>query len=108
MTAKNQRSQVERATPADRMLRVLPALTENQLRCLRWILDYFNKNRHYPTQREIADEMKIKSPTAEMYVGPLVEKGYLTRVPGRHRNIRLTGDALEKLEILGMSVEGNS
>lgn len=87
-------------------LKVLPPLTENQGRCLEFILNFFAEHRYYPTQREMAEAMSIKSNTAEMYVAPLVKKGYLQREPGRQRNIRLTGDALERLRIMGVDVHG--
>lgn len=87
-------------------LKVLPALTEKQAKCLEFILNFFADNRFYPTQREVAEAMDIKSTTAEMYLKPLVQKGYLEREPGkkRRRNIRLTGDGLKRLQIMGVDV----
>jgi DNA-binding MarR family transcriptional regulator len=75
-------------------LRVLPPLTDRQAKCLEYILNYFLENRYYPTQREVAQAMDIQSSTAEMYLQPLVEKGYLMRERnknskrGKQRNIR--------------------
>lgn len=82
-------------------LRVLPPLTERQSQCLEFILRYFVKNRYYPTQREVAKAMTIKSNTAEMYLQPLEAKGYLKRKRNQQRNIRLTKDGLEKLRLMG-------
>lgn len=96
------------STPAaktDPLLKVLPPLTQNQARCLQYILDYFLENRYYPTHREVAREMGVRSNTAEMYLQPLVAKGYLVRERGRQRNIRLTQEALERLERLGVNVQ---
>jgi Mn-dependent DtxR family transcriptional regulator len=86
-------------------LRILPPVTDKQAKCLEFIWDFFLTNRFYPTQREVAREMGVQSNTAEMYFTPLIEKGYLTREPGRQRNIRLTQDALQRLKMLGINVE---
>ena len=86
-------------------LKVLPPVTEKQAKCLEFVLDLFLANRFYPTQREVAQEMGVHSNTAEMYFQPLVEKGYLTREPGRQRNIRLTQDGLERLKLRGVNVQ---
>ncbi len=88
-------------------LKVLPPVTEKQAKCLEFILNYFLEHRYYPTQREVAKEMGIQSNTAEMYLQPLVEKGYLTRESKKQsRNIRLTQSALERLALLGVNVQG--
>jgi Mn-dependent DtxR family transcriptional regulator len=86
-------------------LKVLPPVTEKQGKCLEFILSYFLANRFYPTQREVALAMGVKSNTAEMYIQPLESKGYLMREPGRQRNIRLTSDGLERLKLLGVNVQ---
>lgn len=91
--------------PAPDPFRVLPPVTEKQGKCLEFILNYFLENRFYPTQREVALAMGVKSNTAEMYIQPLESKGYLMRKPGRQRNIRLTPDALERLKLLGVNVQ---
>lgn len=94
--------------PADRPAldpqKVLPPVTEKQMKCLEFILAFFREHRYYPTHREIAEAMGVRSNTAEMYVQPLELKGYLTREPNKQRNVRLTQDALERLELLGVSV----
>lgn len=79
---------------------VLPPLSEKQVQCLRFILDYFVEHKFYPTQREVAAAMKIKSTTADSYLVPLRQKGYLRRKTKRQRrNIRLTTLALQKLQL---------
>ncbi len=86
-------------------LKVLPPVTERQGKCLEFILDYFLENRYYPTQRELARAMELRTNTAEMYLEPLEKKGYLVREPNKQRNIRLTGEALERLRLMGVNVE---
>lgn len=88
-------------------LKILPALTEKQGECLLFIFNYYAEHRHFPTHREIAQAMGIKSTTAAMYLDPLVEKGYLKRAgKGKTaRNIRVTVDGLERLRMLGADVQ---
>lgn len=79
-------------------LKVLPPLTEKQGECLKIILEFFIEHRYYPTQREVAAAMNLRSSTAESYLEPLRRKGYLARkVKRRRRNIRLTSKARQKL-----------
>jgi DNA-binding MarR family transcriptional regulator len=98
-------SLVRRPAPSGEALKVLPPVTDRQGKCLIYILNYLIENRYYPTQRELALAMGVRSNTAEMYVQPLVAKGYLVREPGKQRNIRLTQEALERLKLLGVNVE---
>ena len=91
--------------PAAR-LKVLPALTEKQGECLLFIFNYYAAHRHFPTHREIARAMGIRSNTAAMYLDPLVEKGYLTRESREARNIRITADGVRRLRIMRASVQG--
>lgn len=92
--------------PSPDTFKVLPPVTEKQGKCLEFILNFFLENRYYPTQREVAHAMGVRSNTAEMYIQPLESKGYLAREPGRQRNIRLTQDGLERLKLLGVNVQG--
>lgn len=85
-------------------LKVLPPITEKQAKCLQFIWDYYRENMYYPTQREVASAMNVQSNTAEMYLQPLTQKGYLQREPRKQRNIRLTSNALEKLSMMGVNV----
>jgi len=86
--------------------RVLPPVTDRQGKCLQFILEYFLEHRFYPTQREVAAAMNVRSNTAEMYIQPLEQKGYLQRMPGKQRNIRLTPDGIERLKLMGIDLEG--
>jgi DNA-binding MarR family transcriptional regulator len=81
-------------------LTVLPPLSEGQARCLKFILEFFNQNRYYPTQREVVAGMGLKGSTAESYLEPLRRKGYLVRkVKRKRRNIRVTSKARQKLAL---------
>jgi DNA-binding MarR family transcriptional regulator len=88
-------------------LKILPALTERQGRCLLFIFNYYVEHRHFPTHREIAKAMGISSTTAAMYIDPLVAKGYLKRASGGKvaRNLRVTADGLERLRIMGVTLQ---
>lgn len=89
---------VEDGADSHGLLRVLPPLTDRQAQCLKFIHDYFVAHRYYPTQREVAEAMKLQSSTAETYLEPLRRKGYLhKRVRRQRRNIRLTPKARQKL-----------
>lgn len=88
------------------LLKVLPPVTEKQGKCLQFIWEYYRRNMYYPTHREVAEAMDVQSNTAEMYLQPLVQKGYLHREPRKQRNIRLTSDALEKLAMMGINIQG--
>jgi DNA-binding MarR family transcriptional regulator len=84
-------------------LRSLPPLTERQAECLIYLYNYFIEHRYYPTQREIANKMNLKTNSAATFVEPLRKKGYLEKEPGKRRNIDLTHRALEKLKLMGMA-----
>lgn len=106
MRKKSEKGKVgARATkPAVAPLEVLPALTKNQAKCLAFIFNFYREHKHFPTHREITEAMGSVATTAAMYIDPLVEKGYLTRVPERERNLRITVDGLERLRLMGVSV----
>jgi DNA-binding MarR family transcriptional regulator len=82
----------------------LPPLTNKQAECLKFVMKFFLDRRYYPTQREVAEAMTLNSSTAESYLKPLIQKGYLERGPHRRRNIRLTTAAVDKLELEGMKI----
>jgi DNA-binding MarR family transcriptional regulator len=84
-------------------LRSLPPLTERQAECLIYLFNYFSEYRYYPTQREIAKKMNLKTNSAATFLEPLRKKGYLEKEPGKNRNINLTHSALQKLKLM----EGN-
>jgi DNA-binding MarR family transcriptional regulator len=85
---------------ADQLPERLPTLTNKQARTLEYIYRFYIEHRDYPTHREIAEALKIKSTNAMPFVNPLIKKGYLKRVNGPRRNMRLTTQALEKLKLM--------
>jgi DNA-binding MarR family transcriptional regulator len=87
-------------------LRGLPPLTDKQFACLRFVAEYFMAQRYYPTQREVAEAMHLRSSTASTFLTPLVNKGFLTREPRRRRNIMLTPAGIKKLGLMGIDVRG--
>jgi DNA-binding MarR family transcriptional regulator len=84
----------------DQLPEPLPMLTDKQARTLEYIFNFYIAHRDYPTHREIAAALKIKSSNAMPFVNPLIKKGYLERIDGPRRNIRLTSQALEKLKLM--------
>lgn len=78
---------------------LLPQLTDRQLVVLRAIHTTVQAEKHYPTQREIAEQLGYSQSAALGHINALVKKGYLSRDVGAHsRNIRLTTLAIEKLK----------
>ncbi len=64
-------------------------LSIRQADCLRFIAQYLQTHEQYPTQREIANGMGIKSNTAYHFTEPLKKKEYLyTDSKFGKRNIR--------------------
>lgn len=103
MKKKTEKAEALRREPAP--LEVLPALPKKQAECLIFIFNFYREHKHFPTHREITTGMgKPDIKTAAMYVDPLVEKGYLTRVPERGRNLRITVEGLERLKLMGESL----
>jgi SOS-response transcriptional repressor LexA len=101
---RNEKRKVENRGAAPAPLEVLPALTENQAKCLALIFNFYREHKHFPTHREIMRAMGSSATTAAMFVDPLVEKGYLTRAPERGRNIRITIHGIERLRLMGVSM----
>jgi len=62
----------------------LPPLTDKQEECLIYLFSYFTEHRYYPTQREIARQMHLKSNSATIFIEPLIKKGYVEREPGKN------------------------
>jgi DNA-binding MarR family transcriptional regulator len=85
-------------------MRVLPTLTQRQAEVLTFLGRYFQTNRDYPTQREIADHFGVSQNAAALHLVALSKKNYVVRLPGERRNIRLTELALEKLRMIGEEV----
>ncbi|HOJ42739.1 MAG TPA: hypothetical protein PK800_01335 [Syntrophorhabdaceae bacterium] len=84
----------------DEDLKPLPPLTEKQEECLIYVFNYFIENRYYPTQREIAQHMKLKSNSAAIFIEPLIKKGYIEKEPGKNRNIHITKTGFLKLKLI--------
>ncbi len=79
----------------------LPKLTVKQNNCLRFIFDFYESNRFYPSHREIADALEVNTTNMRPYLTPLEKKGYITIDDAdSSRNIRLTEMALEKIKLM--------
>lgn len=81
---------------------VFPKLTDKQLTCLKFIYDFYKKNLYYPSRREVAEVMGISPPSANQHIEYLINKGYLDRVVGESRNVRINPDADIALRHLGI------
>lgn len=81
--------------------KVLPYLTPRQTDCLRAIYCYAVRYRDYPKTTDVAMFLGIQPVSAYNLVNNLIERGYVTRVArfGGRRSLRLTREALEKLEL---------
>ena len=60
---------------------------------------------YYPSQP--TQRLGVKATTAAHVLQPLVEKGYVVKELGKQRNVRLTDNALKKLEKMGVNVRKN-
>lgn len=77
------------------------ALTERQREILAHIVDVMRHDGRAPTVREIAAHFRLASPKGVSdHLSALERKGYLTRDPGRARNIRLA-HAPDAIPIVG-------
>jgi repressor LexA len=66
-------------------------LTDRQEEVLRFILSWIQENSSPPTITEIANHLGIPYPkSAGTHLEALEKKGYIQRVPGKARGIRLT------------------
>lgn len=80
---------------------VLPKLTDKQNLCLRFIHDFYQRNRFYPSHREIAQALIVKTTNMRPYIAPLEKKGYImVDDSDSGRNIRLTRRGLEKIKLM--------
>jgi Mn-dependent DtxR family transcriptional regulator len=59
------------------MFKMHHSLSQRQKECLAFIKDYFYKHDCSPRLKEIADNLKIKPPTAHSILVALQNKGYL-------------------------------
>jgi len=94
-----------KAEKVPEVLKPVEPLTDRQFECLKFIYGYFITRRFYPTQREIAEALGVRSNTAAFFTGPIEKKGYLHVEPGRRRNIRLTPLAIKLLTEKGVIKE---
>jgi DNA-binding MarR family transcriptional regulator len=97
---KDQKDDVQIITNEIDDLAPLPRLTERQAECLHYLFTYFSENHYYPTQREITAQMNLKTNSAATFLDPLLKKGYITKIPSKNRNIKLTRSALLKLKLM--------
>lgn len=81
--------------------KVLPYLTPRQMDCLRAIYCYAVRYRDYPRISDVAMFLGVQPVSAYNLANNLIERGYVTRVArfGGRRSLRLTPEALEKLEL---------
>jgi DNA-binding MarR family transcriptional regulator len=65
--------------------------TERQLAIAEAMLRYHDAHGEWPSQREIADQMGLKSTNMSPYFGALIKKGIAEKIPDRgRRNVALT------------------
>lgn len=81
-----------------------PRLTERQEQVLLAIGRHYAAHGDYPTQRELAVAMGVKSTNAGPLIRPLVKKGYAARESGSWRNLRLTALGVSQLKELGVTL----
>lgn len=65
-------------------------LTPKQIACMRVIQGALARTGVCPTYGEIAEDLELASRTSVLrLLQPLVERGYLARVPGGHRSLSI-------------------
>lgn len=65
--------------------------TERQLSIAEAMLRYHDANGEWPTQREVAGQMGIRSTNMSPYFGALIKKGIAKKIPElSKRNVALT------------------
>lgn len=79
---------------------ILPPLTRKQEESLVFIAKFYDKFRCYPTHREIADAISSNVSSSGQIVTALEKKGYLKKIIGENRNIRITKTGKMKLEMI--------
>lgn len=84
------------------MMPVFPKLSDKQQECLKFIYDFYTANLYYPSRRELAEAIHATAASANQHIEALIKKGYLLRVAGESRNIRVNPDTLEVLKHLGI------
>lgn len=90
-------------------LPVFPKLSDKQLDCLKFIYEFYKQNLYYPSRREVAENMGIRPASAHQHIEYLIQKGYLMRIAGTSRNIRINPDMVVALRHWGVisPEEGN-
>lgn len=66
-----------------------PGLTAKQQRCLDVITEYIRLNGQAPRIVDLMALLNVGRPTVVWYLDALQERGYITRVHRKARNIRL-------------------
>ena len=84
------------------VLPVFPKLSGKQVECLRFVFDFYTERLHYPSRQEVGAALQISPPAANSHIEALIEKGYLLRVEGEARNIRINPDTEQILKRLGI------
>ena len=75
-------------------------LTEPQFRVLRFLLQHDEERKAMPTHRELSARFHwASSAAAKCHLLALEKKGYIKRVPQRHRAIELTALAREHYSV---------
>jgi DNA-binding MarR family transcriptional regulator len=69
---------------------VLPPLSEKQAEILRYLIEYSERERMYPTQRHLAERFNVTQTRVYTTLGGLEKKGYIARQPGSWRNLDMT------------------
>jgi Mn-dependent DtxR family transcriptional regulator len=69
---------------------VLPPLSDKQAEILKYLIEYSERERMYPTQRVIAAQFEVSQARVYASLMTLEKKGYITRVPGSWRNLDMT------------------
>lgn len=80
------------------------ALTDRQRTMLRFLVDYIAQQGHSPLIREVQLGCQIASyKSAIDRLNALERKGFVRRLPNKHRGIRLVKGALAQLPAQGTS-----
>lgn len=84
----------------------LVPLTEKQMKVLLFIYQFYVENDYYPNQYEIAEHFGQFQSQINQVTKAMEKKCWIFKVPKEHRNIRITGRALPKIQSK-LSVKAN-
>ena len=73
------------------MLGVRKSMSPQQRRVYGWIEDYVYQHKYPPTYREIGEAFEITTKAVFDHVQALERKGYIEKLRGKPRTIRLMG-----------------